>query len=148
MTNIRYVSVFLSFCFSVFLSFCLSVFLSFCLSVSMSLCLSVFFALFINQDQFWDSLPVFCSRFLSSNQNIQLCHATRNCFDYFETVGGRKAYWCGPNIRSQPAILAYISRGQDTSSKGLLCKHCTLSHGNNLISKTLTVPVRWRQGPF
>ena len=39
------------------------------------------------------------------------------------------------NIRSQPAILAYISRGQDTSSKGLLCKHCILSqiHGNNLI---------------
>ena len=64
---------------------------------------------------------------------------------YFETAGGWKAYWCGPNIHSQPAILAYISRGQDTSSKGLLCRHRILSqiHGNNLILKTLTVPVRW-----
>ena len=64
---------------------------------------------------------------------------------YFEMVGGWKAYCCGPNIHSQPAILAYISRGQDTSSKGLLCKHCILSQipGNNLILKTLTVPVRW-----
>ena len=61
MTNIRYVSVFLSFCFSVFLSFCLSVFLSFCLSVSMSLCLSVF----LSSSRFLSIKTNFGTHFLS-----------------------------------------------------------------------------------
>ena len=47
---------------------------------------------------------------------------------YFETAGGWKAYWCGPNIRSQPAILAYISREGKTQAVKVCFASTVLSH--------------------